>query len=74
VRTEQAHLHFGDETGIAAVGKTIPLGRMAEPADIGNACVYLSSERAAYISGVNLTVHGGGEKPAFLDAANVKHD
>ncbi len=74
VRTEQAHLHFGDEAGIAAVGKTIPLGRMAEPADIGNACVYLSSEQAAYISGVNLTVHGGGEKPAFLDAANAKHD
>ena len=74
VRTEQAHLHFGDEAGIAAVGKTIPLGRMAEPSDIGNACVYLSSEQAAYISGVNLTVHGGGEKPAFLDAANAKHD
>jgi hypothetical protein len=36
--------------------------------------VYLSSEQAAYISGVNLTVHGGGEKPAFLDAANAKHD
>ena len=50
------------------------LGRMAEPVDIGNACVYLSSDQAAYISGVNLTVHGGGEKPAFLDAANVKHD
>ena len=32
VRTEQAHLHYGDEAGIAAVGATVPLGRMAEPA------------------------------------------
>ena len=32
VRTEQSHLHYGDEAGIAAVGATVPLGRMAEPA------------------------------------------
>ena len=35
VRTEQSHLHYGDEAGIAAVGATIPAGRMAEPADVG---------------------------------------
>ncbi|MBE9538326.1 MAG: SDR family oxidoreductase [Proteobacteria bacterium] len=70
-RTEQAHLHYGDEEGIAAVGATIPLGRMAVPKDIGNACLFLASSAASYVSGTSFAVHGGGEKPAFLDAANT---
>jgi NAD(P)-dependent dehydrogenase (short-subunit alcohol dehydrogenase family) len=70
-RTEQAHLHYGDEEGIAAVGATVPLGRMAVPEDIGNACLFLASPLASYVSGTNFAVHGGGEKPAFLDASNV---
>ncbi|WP_239017311.1 SDR family oxidoreductase [Seongchinamella sediminis] len=70
-RTEQAHLHYGDEEGIAAVGSTIPLGRMAVPEDIGNACLFLASPLASYVSGTSFAVHGGGEKPAFLDAANA---
>lgn len=70
-RTEQAHLHYGDEEGVAAVGETIPLGRMAVPGDIGDACLFLASPLASYVSGTNFAVHGGGEKPAFLDAANT---
>ncbi|MFF8375956.1 SDR family oxidoreductase [Streptomyces sp. NPDC015661] len=73
VRTELSHLHYGDEDGIASVGRTVPLGRLAEPSDIGDACVFLASEQAAYISGASLLVHGGGERPAFLDAATVNH-
>ncbi|BDM69646.1 short chain dehydrogenase [Streptomyces nigrescens] len=73
VRTELSHLHYGDEDGIAAVGRTVPLGRLAEPTEIGDACVFLASDRAAYISGASLHVHGGGERPAFLDAATVNH-
>ena len=70
--TEQAHLHYGDEEGIAAVGATIPLGRMAVPSDIGQACLFLASPMASYISGTSFAVHGGGEKPAFLGAANAQ--
>jgi NAD(P)-dependent dehydrogenase (short-subunit alcohol dehydrogenase family) len=70
-RTEQAHLHYGDEEGIAAVGDTIPLGRMALPSDIGHACLFLASPLASYVSGTSFAVHGGGEKPAFLEAANA---
>lgn len=73
VRTELSHLHYGDEDGLAAVGRTVPLGRLAEPADIGAACVFLASDRAAYISGASLSVHGGGERPAFLDASTAHH-
>ena len=70
--TEQAHLHYGDAEGIAAVGATIPLGRMAVPADIGGACLFLASPLASYVSGTSFAVHGGGEKPAFLGAANAQ--
>jgi len=69
VRTEQSHLHYGDEAGIAAVGSTVPLGRIAEPSDVGDACLYLASPLARYVSGATLLLHGGGEKPAFLAAA-----
>jgi NAD(P)-dependent dehydrogenase (short-subunit alcohol dehydrogenase family) len=69
IRTEQSHLHYGDEAGIAAVGATVPLGRMGVPADIANACLFLASPLADYVSGANLVVHGGGERPAYLDAA-----
>ncbi len=71
IETEQSHLHYGDDAGIQAVGDTIPLGRMAQPADIGDACLFLSSPLSSYISGSTVTVHGGGEKPAFLNAANT---
>ncbi|MDG2305825.1 MAG: SDR family oxidoreductase [Candidatus Binatia bacterium] len=69
VRTEQAHLHYGDDEGIARVSATVPLGRMAIPTDVGDACVFLASPMASYVSGASLQLHGGGEPPPFLDAA-----
>jgi NAD(P)-dependent dehydrogenase (short-subunit alcohol dehydrogenase family) len=74
VRTELAHLHYGDEDGIEAVARTVPLGRMAVPEDVGAAAVFLASDAAAYISGASLLVHGGGERPAFLDAATTHRE
>lgn len=71
VRTEQSHLHYGDEAGVAAVAATVPLGRLATPDDIGDACVFLASARGAYASGAALRLDGGGERPAFLDAATT---
>ena len=67
IRTEQSELFYGDESRMAAISDTIPAGRMGEPVDIGNACLFLASPLASYISGANLVVHGGGERPAFLD-------
>jgi NAD(P)-dependent dehydrogenase (short-subunit alcohol dehydrogenase family) len=71
VRTELAHLHYGGPDGVAAVSRTVPLGRLAAPADVGGAAVFLASGAAAYISGACLHVHGGGERPAFLDASTA---
>lgn len=69
IRTEQSHLHYGDEDGLQRVASTVPLGRLAEPGDIGDACLYLASPLAAYVSGAEIALHGGGERPAFLEAA-----
>lgn len=74
VRTESSHLHYGDEDAVAAVSRTVPLGRLAEPCDVGEAAVFLASTAAAYISGASLLVHGGGERPAFLDAATANKE
>jgi NAD(P)-dependent dehydrogenase (short-subunit alcohol dehydrogenase family) len=69
IRTEKAALHYGDEEGLRRVGATIPMGRLGEPEDVADACLFLASPMARYVSGAILTVHGGGERPAFLDAA-----
>ena len=72
IRTEQAQLHYGDEAGIAAVAKTVPLGRLGVPEDVGDACLFLASPLASYSSGASVLLHGGGERPAFLDAAEER--
>lgn len=38
---------------------TIPLGRFASPSDVANACLYLGSDEAAFITGACLEVDGG---------------
>lgn len=35
-----------------------PMGRMGRPEEIADACVYLASERASFVSGTNLVVDG----------------
>ena len=69
IHTAQSELHYGGEAGIARVSATVPLGRMGEPGDVADACVFFASPLARYVSGANLLLHGGGERPAFLGAA-----
>lgn len=44
----------------AAAKRYPPLGRLGEPADVADAVLFLISARAAFITGVNLPVDGGG--------------
>ncbi|MFF1443721.1 SDR family oxidoreductase [Streptomyces sp. NPDC058295] len=74
VHTELTHLHYGGDDGVEAVARTVPLGRLALPADVGAAAVFLASDAARYISGASLLLHGGGERPAFLDAATANKE
>ena len=43
----------------AALVKTVPLGRVGDPADIARAAIFLASENASFITGHILTVDGG---------------
>jgi NAD(P)-dependent dehydrogenase (short-subunit alcohol dehydrogenase family) len=70
IATERSTLHYGDAAGQARVAATIPLGRLGEPSDVADACVLLASPLARFVTGANLLVHGGGERPAFLSARN----
>jgi NAD(P)-dependent dehydrogenase (short-subunit alcohol dehydrogenase family) len=66
VATENSHEHYGGPAGIERISRMFPLRRLAEPADVASACLYLASPLAHYVSGAQLAVHGGGEWPVFL--------
>ena len=52
--------HHWEQPGPAEFIKTrVPVGRIGEPTDIGNAVAFLASKEAEYISGVTLRVDGG---------------
>ena len=67
--TEDAHLFYGDQAGIDAVGAMLPLGRMGEPADVADVVLFCVSPLARWMSGCAVPVDGGGEGAAYLDAA-----
>jgi NAD(P)-dependent dehydrogenase (short-subunit alcohol dehydrogenase family) len=39
--------------------KQVPLGRLGQPQDIGNAAAFLCSDEASFITGTTLPVSGG---------------
>ena len=47
------------EEAIAKSGAGRPIGRLAEPAEIAGAIVFLCSERASYVAGAAWSVDGG---------------
>lgn len=44
---------------LEAIEKRVPMGRLGEPKDIGYAALFLVSDEAKYITGINLLVDGG---------------
>jgi NAD(P)-dependent dehydrogenase (short-subunit alcohol dehydrogenase family) len=65
-RTDQTDDHYGSDATVAAIERTIPLGRMATPEEVGHVVCFLASDLASYVSGASVECHGGGEPPAFL--------
>ncbi len=59
--TDTAQPRYGStEEEIAASGRAIPLGRIAEPEEIARAAVFLASDAAGFITGQCMHVNGGG--------------
>ncbi len=58
-RTRAASKNVSVDEYVAAQVKSIPIGRFGKPEEIGEVVAFLCSERASYISGVNLLVDGG---------------
>ena len=48
----EADVKAGAEAGI-------PMGRLGDPEELANLAVFLSSERASYITGTSILVDGG---------------
>lgn len=66
LETEELHEKFGGDSYFDAVRATVPLGRMGNPDDVANACLFLASDQATFITGSNLVVHGGGDHPPLM--------
>jgi NAD(P)-dependent dehydrogenase (short-subunit alcohol dehydrogenase family) len=65
-RTEHTDDHYGGDARVAAIERTIPLGRMADPTEVGHVVAFLAGDLASYVSGAQVACHGGGEPPIFL--------
>lgn len=70
VATEAAIDHYGGAEGMKRIDAMLPLGRMANGADIAGVVSFLASPDASYVSGARIAAHGGGERPVFLTLAS----
>ncbi|MBX3530171.1 MAG: SDR family oxidoreductase [Rhizobiaceae bacterium] len=58
---------YGSVAAQNEIAAATPLGRLGRGDDVADAVLYLASPLARFVSGATLEVHGGGEKPHFLD-------
>ena len=59
VKTDFSRPFWSDPALLAEIEKTIPLSRIAEPADIVKVVLFLSSPASDFITGQTITVDGG---------------
>jgi NAD(P)-dependent dehydrogenase (short-subunit alcohol dehydrogenase family) len=60
LRRADAQLKFGDPERWRELTSSMPFGRAASPAEIGNAVAFLASPLSGYTTGTVLTIDGGG--------------
>lgn len=59
IQTSMSGAVLGNDRWIAARQKETPLGRLGEPIDIANACLYLCSDEASFVTGEIIFPDGG---------------
>jgi NAD(P)-dependent dehydrogenase (short-subunit alcohol dehydrogenase family) len=59
LRSGFAKRGFDPDNALAELGKTVPLGRIAQPDDIADVVLFLTSDAARYICGSLVEVNGG---------------
>lgn len=59
LRTGFAKRGFDPDTAVAELGKTVPIGRIAEPEEIADVVLFLASDAARYMCGSLVEVNGG---------------
>ena len=70
-RTRQTIAGFAKAAGLteeqaaAERLRTIPAGRLGDPAEFGEACAYLCSAQASYVTGQNFLIDGGAYPGTF---------
>lgn len=67
IGTELADVTYGSAEARDEIARSIPAGRLGSGADIAEAALFLGSKAAGFVSGAALEVHGGGDRPLFLD-------
>lgn len=70
ILTEDSRAFYGDDKSVAEIAETIPMGRLGEPQDIADACLFAASDAARWMTGSNIVLHGGGERPGYLAVTN----
>lgn len=53
------HEHSGDPDRVHRLGNACPLGRPGEASEVGEAIIWLLSDKASYVTGALLDVAGG---------------
>lgn len=49
----------GDADVVAALARSVPVGRVGSPADVGAAVVYVASDEASWLTGQTIDLNGG---------------
>ena len=59
IYSDMTYAHLGKEGVEEEILKTIPLGRIGEPEDVANLCLFLASDLSSYLTGETIFLSGG---------------
>jgi 3-oxoacyl-[acyl-carrier protein] reductase/2-deoxy-D-gluconate 3-dehydrogenase len=65
-RTERIDALLADRGGDLLDFDRLPMGRPAEPQEVADACLFLASDLATYVTGADLPVDGGASATTAL--------